>query len=157
MIVERHAVRVSDGEREAAASALGDHLVSGRLSVVEYEERVSKAWAATYDSELAELFTDLPVQQQFVPVARRRGPSVFMLAPMAVMIAAIVGFIAVVNVVPWVLFVLLGLFVFSHRRRARYRYRYALEGRRAIGRVPGGHVRWRGRSMMMPPRTWRVR
>ncbi|CAM3963137.1 hypothetical protein SMNI109538_22400 [Smaragdicoccus niigatensis] len=155
MLVERSAVRASDAEREAAASALGDHLVAGRLSVVEYEERVSKAWAATYDRELTELFADLPVPQRAIPVVRRRGPSVFMLAPMVVMMAAVVGFIAVVNVVPWVLFVLLGMFVFSRRRRMRYRY--SIAGHSAVARVPAGPAPWHGRSTMMPPRTWRVR
>lgn len=157
MWVERSAVRASDAEREAAASALGDHLVAGRLSVVEYEDRVSKAWAATYDRELAELFVDLPVPQRAIPVVRRRGPSVFMFAPMVVMMAAVVGFIAVLNVIPWVLFVLIGMFVFSHRRRMRYRYRYSLAGHSAVARVPVGPAPWHGQSTMMPPRTWRVR
>ncbi len=120
MLAERNAIRVSDAEREAAASALGDHLVSGRLDVAEYEERVGKAWSARYAGELAELFVDLPVARPHASV--RRGPRPFVLAPMLFVLAAIVTIVAVVNVIPWVFLLVLGMFMFHGARRRRYRY-----------------------------------
>ena len=128
MLAERNLLRVSDAEREAAASALGDHLATGRLTIAEYEERVGQAWAARYGGELAELFTDLPVTRH--PVSVRRGPSPFVLAPILLAVMAVGMIIAIVQVVPVVFFVLLGMFAFSHRRRAHYRRQWGHHPRR---------------------------
>lgn len=52
--------RISDGDREAATQALGEHYATGRLDKAEYDERVDRAWAARTNLELPPLFTDLP-------------------------------------------------------------------------------------------------
>lgn len=53
-------IRLSDAERSRALEVLGAHFAEGRLTLPEFEERSSKAAAATTTSELATLFDDLP-------------------------------------------------------------------------------------------------
>ena len=53
-------IRVGDTEREAAMTALGEHMSLGRLDVDEYGERSAKVAAAKTRGELLEVFTDLP-------------------------------------------------------------------------------------------------
>lgn len=62
--------RASDADRGEAISALGAHFSDGRLSLVEYEDRVAEASAATNRRELDSLFTDLPpldARRELVP------------------------------------------------------------------------------------------
>lgn len=53
-------VRASDAERERMATILRAAMTEGRLDLAEGEERLAKAYAATYRDELGELVTDLP-------------------------------------------------------------------------------------------------
>jgi hypothetical protein len=53
-------MRVSDAEREAAASELREHFASGRLDQEELNERLDRAFAAKTRGDLNALFTDLP-------------------------------------------------------------------------------------------------
>jgi hypothetical protein len=53
-------IRVSDAEREAAASELREHFASGRLDQEELDERLSRALTAKTRGDLNALFTDLP-------------------------------------------------------------------------------------------------
>jgi hypothetical protein len=53
-------LRAADADRTAVAGVLGDHMAAGRLTVAEYEERLTRAYAAKTYGELAELTTDLP-------------------------------------------------------------------------------------------------
>ena len=53
-------LRIGDADREAAASALGEHFASGRLTHEEYDERSARVWSAKTNSDLSPLFTDLP-------------------------------------------------------------------------------------------------
>lgn len=53
-------MRVSDAEREAAASELREHFASGRLDSDELNERLGRAFAAKTRGDLNALFTDLP-------------------------------------------------------------------------------------------------
>jgi len=52
--------RISDGDRDAAVQALGEHYAIGRLDKAEYDERVDLAWAARTNLDLPPLFRDLP-------------------------------------------------------------------------------------------------
>ncbi len=52
--------RVGDAEREEVVARLHDHHVSGRLTTLEFEERVERALSARTAVELAELTCDLP-------------------------------------------------------------------------------------------------
>jgi hypothetical protein len=53
-------LRASDADRAAVATVLGSHMSAGRLTVAEYDERLTRAYAARTYGELAELTTDLP-------------------------------------------------------------------------------------------------
>ncbi len=52
--------RVSDAEREAAATALGMHLAAGRLTTAEFQARLEQIYAAVTASDLARVTADLP-------------------------------------------------------------------------------------------------
>jgi Domain of unknown function (DUF1707) len=56
----RDQLRIGDAEREAAASALGEHFASGRLTHEEYDERSARVWSARTAADLRPLFADLP-------------------------------------------------------------------------------------------------
>ena len=71
--------RISDGDRDAAVQALGEHYATGRLDKAEYDERVDLAWAARTNLELPPLFRDLPLPHGNVvapEVVARRAPIV---------------------------------------------------------------------------------
>jgi Domain of unknown function (DUF1707) len=62
---------VSDKEREYTVSLLRGHLLSGRLTDEEFEERVEAAWRARYASDLWHALRALPVDAP--PVTRPAG------------------------------------------------------------------------------------
>jgi hypothetical protein len=53
-------VRASDAEREQMATILRAAMTEGRLDLAEGEERLAKAYGATYRDELGGLVSDLP-------------------------------------------------------------------------------------------------
>ncbi|MGH3621548.1 MAG: DUF1707 SHOCT-like domain-containing protein [Sciscionella sp.] len=53
-------MRIGDAEREAALTALGEHMSVGRLDVDEYGDRSAKVSTAKTRGELTALFNDLP-------------------------------------------------------------------------------------------------
>ncbi|WP_173153604.1 DUF1707 domain-containing protein [Phytohabitans suffuscus] len=53
-------VRASDAEREQMATILRAAMTEGRLDLAEGEERLARAYGATYRDELRGLVTDLP-------------------------------------------------------------------------------------------------
>ena len=53
-------MRVSDAERDAAATGLREHFASGRLNQDELDQRLTAVFAAKTRGELNALFTDLP-------------------------------------------------------------------------------------------------
>ena len=53
-------VRASDAEREQLTQVLRAAMTEGRLTLEEGEERLAKAYAATYRDELGPLVADLP-------------------------------------------------------------------------------------------------
>src|SRR5207302_5647065 len=55
-------IRASDRERESVVDVLRDAYTEGRLTLEEFEERTSTAYAARTWDELRELTGDLPVQ-----------------------------------------------------------------------------------------------
>jgi hypothetical protein len=56
-------VRASDRDREAVVALLGEHTGAGRLSMPEFEERVSSAYAARTLAELDVLLADVPTDR----------------------------------------------------------------------------------------------
>jgi hypothetical protein len=105
---ESSSMRVSDADRESAMTALGEHMSTGRLSLDEYGDRSALVSTAKTRHDLLVPFEDLPepwpkisgvdqvaatpVVPTPVAVARRRGMSGWVLAPLVpvVWVAAIV-------------------------------------------------------------------
>jgi hypothetical protein len=53
-------LRAADADRAAVATALGQHMAAGRLTVDEYDDRLARTYAARTYGELDELTADLP-------------------------------------------------------------------------------------------------
>jgi uncharacterized membrane protein YccC len=71
-------LRVSDQQRERVAQAIRDHYAAGRLNEEELTERVTAAYSARTESDLAGLVKDLPKlpispQQQKAELRQRRS------------------------------------------------------------------------------------
>lgn len=58
--------RIGDAERDRAVECLQEHHAAGRLTGVEFEERMEQALAAKTRSDLDPLFADLPDPQPFL-------------------------------------------------------------------------------------------
>src|SRR5882757_9233869 len=58
-------IRIGTAERDAAISALGEHMAAGRLEPDEYGDRVATASVARIRSDLDTLFVDLPAPHPF--------------------------------------------------------------------------------------------
>jgi hypothetical protein len=56
----RHAVRIGDLERDAAAHELGEHFVAGRLTLEELHERLGLVLSARTRGQLIRVMADLP-------------------------------------------------------------------------------------------------
>jgi hypothetical protein len=61
------ALLVSDREREYTVGLLRGHLLSGRLTTEEFEERVEEAWRARFAADLWRALRDLPVDASPAP------------------------------------------------------------------------------------------
>ncbi len=66
-------VRIGDAERDEALDKLGDHFAAGRLTREELDERTEQAMGARFESDLEQIFRDLPDRPRAV-VARRTRP-----------------------------------------------------------------------------------
>ena len=53
-------LRASDSDRSAVATALGEHMAAGRLTLAEYEERLTRVYETKTLGGLATLTADLP-------------------------------------------------------------------------------------------------
>jgi hypothetical protein len=67
-------IRVSDSERHAAAQRIGAAWAEGRLDDVEYDRRLTQAYAAVNYGDLDQLFTDLPGPRSFLPPPQSGPP-----------------------------------------------------------------------------------
>lgn len=73
--------RLSDAERDDAATMLREHFEAGRLDAGEFDQRLTAALSAKFASDLAPLFADLPDPRPssdalpFVPVLPRPAPA----------------------------------------------------------------------------------
>ena len=69
-------LRAADADRAAVAEVLGTHMSAGRLTVAEFDERLSRAYAAKTYGELDELTADLPpLEKKAAPVPAPRQES----------------------------------------------------------------------------------
>ena len=125
-------VRIGNAERDRAADLLGEHFRAGRLDVTEYDERITAAYQAKTDADLAPLFADLPGhwsggEKKRLPVEPRRAYTpapVFVLRGVAL---ALLGLLAVVLAFVTTPFILIGFLVWL----------------KVSGRMWGGRY-WRG-------------
>jgi Domain of unknown function (DUF1707) len=62
-------LRIADADREQLAGELREHMLAGRLSSDELEERLGRAYAATTRGELDALKDDLPLSSAAVGAA----------------------------------------------------------------------------------------
>ncbi|SOD95644.1 DUF1707 SHOCT-like domain-containing protein [Blastococcus haudaquaticus] len=53
-------LRAADADRAAVATVLGQHMSAGRLTVDEYDDRLSRVYGAKTYGELEEITADLP-------------------------------------------------------------------------------------------------
>lgn len=112
-------LRIGDAERETAATALGEHYATGRLSKEEYDERAARVWAARFQSDLEPLFTDLPNPWRPTPAPVRPRPAMPMrrpvppFAPLAPILVVGLVAMAILTGMPWLLFGLFWLCAFA--------------------------------------------
>ena len=64
--------RVSDAEREQAVVWLRGHLVSGRLTLEEFSERIEQVYAAAIQADLESIRAGLPPEHEPVALPSRR-------------------------------------------------------------------------------------
>ncbi len=118
-------LRVSDAERNAVADKLSRHYADGRLDEAEFKERLDAAMSAKTQGDLAGLFDDLPplASEPPPPPSRRRR-----LVPFMVMVAFLVlaagSTVSLWHVmrVPWLLFLVVGFFVWSRVGRHHHHH-----------------------------------
>ncbi len=60
MVTEPQPIRIGNTERDAALTALGNHMRAGRLTPDEYSTRATQVSAATTHTDLNAVFVDLP-------------------------------------------------------------------------------------------------
>jgi hypothetical protein len=125
-------VRIGNAERDRAADLLGEHFRAGRLDVHEYDERITAAYAAKTDADLAPLFVDLPgswsrTEKKRPQIEPTRGYSPVPLLVLRGVALAMLGALVVVLAVVSTPFVLIGFLVWL----------------KVTGRMWGGRY-WRG-------------
>ncbi|WP_007027702.1 DUF1707 SHOCT-like domain-containing protein [Saccharomonospora iraqiensis] len=119
MAVDRPEYRLSDAERQEALDALSEHVRSGRLDLVEFDQRSAKVGAAIFRRDLEPLFADLPDPRPEVlraeraaarpaPEERPAQPWNQKLASLAVPLAAVLAVVLFLTVarVPILIFAL---------------------------------------------------
>ena len=76
-------LRIGDAERGQVVDQLADHHAAGRLTLAEFEERMSSAWTARTGAELEVLVRDLPAPPGPARPARppQAGPRLGLDAP----------------------------------------------------------------------------
>jgi hypothetical protein len=77
---EPPALRASDAEREQVVARLRDASADGRLTLEEFTERMTSAYAARTHEELERLVRDVPARGAEGPVVSRRRPTRWLLA-----------------------------------------------------------------------------
>ena len=70
----RARLRVSDADRDAVVTELGEHFGQGRLDQAEFDERLTQALAARTEGDLDGLLADLPSARPVVGAPRRQPP-----------------------------------------------------------------------------------
>lgn len=116
MTREPSGVRISDADREQAASDLSEHYAEGRLTPDEHAERLDAIWTARTRADLDPIFEDLPARRSTVarpPQGHRRWHGVPFLP-----VAAGLVLLSILTHLPfWILIFFVGCGLFGRRRR----------------------------------------
>ncbi|MFZ2056566.1 MAG: DUF1707 domain-containing protein [Acidimicrobiales bacterium] len=125
-------MRVSDAERSEIGEQLSKHYGDGRLDAAEFQERLDRAMSAKTRADLSGLLVDLPslvTPEQATPLqAPRRRPRVLRVVLYAVLAFWALSFAATATRGfwwfgwtrgPWLLMVLVVLFLLARDRRHR--------------------------------------
>src|SRR5579864_4129648 len=86
-------LRVSDAERDAVVTELGEHFQQGRLDQAEFDDRMTRALAARTESDLSRLLADLPSLREAAsaPQSRAWAPRLPFLVPLLFVTVLIAG------------------------------------------------------------------
>lgn len=86
-------LRVSDAERDAVVTELGEHFQRGRLDHAEFDERMTKALSARTRRDLGGLLADLPPtrEESSAPQAAGQFPRPLILVPLLAATILIAG------------------------------------------------------------------
>jgi hypothetical protein len=135
-------LRIGDAERNEMSEILSKHFSDGRLDAAEFQERLDKCMSAKTRGDLSGLLVDLPSLQspeQPAPVHQppSRRPGVLKVVLFAVLVFWVISFVAASTRflwfgwfhVPWLLIVLLVVFLWSRDRRHRHWRQRRLEDR----------------------------
>jgi hypothetical protein len=77
-------IRISDADRERAATRLNQALAEGRITLTELEERLTVVYAARYERDLVAPLADLPALASAAPVpVTPAGPALVLKAGMS--------------------------------------------------------------------------
>lgn len=113
--------RVSDADRERVVELLRDHAAAGRLEPDELEDRIGRAYAARYGSDLQAVLAELPPEP--APHSRPRRPRATPAPLLPIAIAALVALAAVTSAW-WLLWLIWPIVIVlgprRHYRRARF-------------------------------------
>ena len=112
-------MRISDADRDQAASDLSEHYAEGRLTHEEHAERLDAIWTARTHADLEPIFEDLPTSRRTGsglarPQGRRRWHGV----PFLPVAAALVVLSILTHLPFWILIFFVGCGLFSRRVRA---------------------------------------
>lgn len=104
-------LRASDAEREQVIEDLRQHAADGRLTMEEFEERVTEALAATTRGDLEPVLRELPPLQR-QPDVERRAPGQPMPSGRAVLgaLAIVFAVVMIAQGMWWIIFPLMGVF-----------------------------------------------
>jgi hypothetical protein len=94
-------LRAADTDREHVADLLQRHTTAGRLTLDEYEQRVTAAWHASTLGELAALTTDLPDAQLHRRTDRLPMTPVLAALTALVLLVVLAGLLAATSAAGW--------------------------------------------------------
>lgn len=91
----RHRLRVSDADRDAVVTELGEHFQAGRLDAAELDDRTGRALRARTSGDLDEVLADLPRIPRTSGGPRATARSRLPLAPFLVPVLVVAALVAV--------------------------------------------------------------
>jgi Domain of unknown function (DUF1707) len=116
-------IRVADADRERVVELLRDHAAAGRLEPDELEDRIGRAYAARYGSDLQAVLAELPPEPEPAPRPRPTRPRATPAPLLPIAIAALIALAAVTSAW-WLLWLIWPIVIVlgprRHYRRARF-------------------------------------